>query len=394
MKNYRILQIHNFYQIPGGEDVVVRNEKRLLEEHGHKVYTYYRSNSELAKKGIVGKLFLPFTAVFSLKTYREVKKLIRENQIDIVHVHNTLTMVSPSVFYAAFRCKVPVVQTLHNFRMLCPAGSFFRDNVICEECVQHGMGYAIRHKCYRNSKLQSFVSAAILQIHRFVGTYRRVNFICLTEFNRKKLLESLDTKKEIVNPERVYIKPNFTFAEEIVPNEVRSDEEYFLFAGRVEALKGIDIAVRAFEKLPDKKLYVAGNGPMMEEMQRAIREHPIDPGKDTVYYFIQDLFHVLDENRQIASALVGPHGDIGFVHKLEQLLEEKSRESLAALVPEKTGEMKYFYSYCLNGCLGFVKTWLETGEKETPEYAAEMAYRMVVSSVTAFYDTKEGREDN
>ena len=129
---------------------------------------------------------------------------------------------------------------------------------------------------------------------------------------------------------------------------------------------------------------------MMEEMQRAIREHPIDPGKDTVYYFIQDLFHVLDENRQIASALVGPHGDIGFVHKLEQLLEEKSRESLAALVPEKTGEMKYFYSYCLNGCLGFVKT----GEKETQEYAEEMAYRMVVSSVTAFYDTKEGREDN
>ena len=125
--------------------------------------------------------------------------------------------------------------------------------------------------------------------------------------------------------------------------------------------------------------------------EKSIREIT---GKDTVYYFIQDLFHVLDENRQIASALVGPHGDIGFVHKLEQLLEEKSRESLAALVPEKTGEMKYFYSYCLNGCLGFVKTWLETGEKETPEYAAEMAYRMVVSSVTAFYDTKEGREDN
>ena len=115
MKNYRILQIHNFYQIPGGEDVVVRNEKRLLEEHGHKVYTYYRSNSELNDKGIAGKLLLPFTAVFSLKTYREVKRLIRENNIDIVHVHNTLTMVSPSVFYAAFRCRVPVVQTLHNF---------------------------------------------------------------------------------------------------------------------------------------------------------------------------------------------------------------------------------------------------------------------------------------
>lgn len=273
MKNYRILQIHNFYQIPGGEDVVVRNEKRLLEEHGHQVFTYYRTNKELAERGKLGKLLLPFTAVFSMRTYREVKKLIKENQIDIVHVHNTLTMVSPSVFYAAFQCKVPVVQTLHNFRMLCPAGSFFRDNVICEECVAHGMRCAIRHKCYRNSKLQTFVSAAILQIHRLVGTYRRVNFICLTEFNRKKLLESLDGKRQIVDPERVYIKPNFTFAEEVVPSDIQPEEEYFLFAGRVEALKGIDIAIKAFENLPDKKLYIAGTGPMMDEMQTYVKNH-------------------------------------------------------------------------------------------------------------------------
>lgn len=275
MKKYRILQIHNFYQIPGGEDVVVRNEKRLLEEHGHKVYTYYRTNKELSEKGIWGKLLLPFTAVYSFRTVREVKHLIKENKIDIVHVHNTLTMVSPSVFYAAFQCNVPVVQTLHNFRMLCPAGSFFRDSVICEECVKKGMGCAIRHKCYRNSILQTTVSAAILKIHRMLGTYRKVNFICLTEFNRNKLLESLETRKH-VEPSRVYIKPNFTFAEGIVPNETKADEEYFLFAGRVEALKGIDIAIRAFEQLPNEKLYVAGNGPMMDEMQAYVREHGIE----------------------------------------------------------------------------------------------------------------------
>lgn len=273
MKKYRILQIHNFYQIPGGEDVVVRNEKRLLEEHGHQVFTYYRSNAELQERGILGKLFLPFMAVYSFRTKREVEQMIRENQIDIVHVHNTLTMVSPSVFYAAFKCKVPVVQTLHNFRMLCPAGSFFRDNVICEECVEHGMGCAIRHKCYRNSTVQTIVSAAILKIHRMLGTYRKVNFICLTEFNRDKLLDSLDTRRKTVDPARVYIKPNFTFAEGIVPSESKADEEYFLFAGRVEALKGIDIAIRAFEQLPNEMLYVAGSGPMMEEMQAYVREH-------------------------------------------------------------------------------------------------------------------------
>lgn len=278
MKQYRILQVHNFYQIPGGEDVVVRNEKRLLEEHGHKVFTYYRSNKELSEKGILGKLLLPFTAVYSLRTLREIKQLIKENQIDIVHVHNTLTMVSPSVFYAAFQCHVPVVQTLHNFRMLCPAGSFFRDNVICEECVSGGLKCAVKHKCYRNSTLQTIVSAMILKIHRMLGTYRRVNFICLTEFNKAKLLDSLDSEnvpesKKTVDANRVYIKPNFTFAEGITPSEIKADEEYFLFAGRVEALKGIDIAIRAFEQLPNEKLYVAGNGPMMDEMQAYVKAH-------------------------------------------------------------------------------------------------------------------------
>ena len=271
MKQYRILQVHNFYQIPGGEDVVVRNEKRLLEEHGHTVYTYYRSNTELNEKGLLGKLFLPFTAIYSFKTAREVKKLIQEKQIDVVHVHNTLTMISPSVFYAAFRCKVPVVQTLHNFRMLCPAGSFFRNNVICEECVDGGLKCAVKHKCYRNSKLQSFVSAAVLKVHRILGTYRKVNFICLTEFNRNKLLAS----SHIVDAKKVYIKPNFTFAEGIKPSNEKEQEEYYLFAGRVEALKGIDIAIKAFEKIPDRQLYVAGTGPMMEEMQAYVKEHNI-----------------------------------------------------------------------------------------------------------------------
>lgn len=285
MKQYRILQVHNFYQIPGGEDVVVRNEKRLLEEHGHKVYTYYRSNAELKEGGRLGKLCVPFTAIYSFKTVREVKKLIKEYQIDIVHVHNTLTMVSPSVFYAAFRCHVPIVQTLHNFRMLCPAGSFFRDNVICEECVQGGLKCAVKHKCYRNSKLQSFVSAAVLKVHRVLGTYRKVNFICLTEFNRNKLLALGD----IVDAKKIFIKPNFTFAEGIEPSNVPEQEEYYLFAGRVEALKGVDIAIKAFEQIPDRKLYIAGTGPMMDEMQAYVKEHNIQNVKFLGYLQKEDM---------------------------------------------------------------------------------------------------------
>ena len=118
----------------------------------------------------------------------------------------------------------------------------------------------------------------ILWVHRKLGTYKKVNFICLTEFNRQKLLDAIDsgTKKgKIVNASKVFIKPNFTFAEGIVPNAEKGEEEYFLFAGRVEALKGADIAIKAFEQIPDKQLYIAGDGPLMEEMQNYVRTHNI-----------------------------------------------------------------------------------------------------------------------
>lgn len=271
-KKLRILQVHNAYQIPGGEDVVVANEKKLLEMNGNEVFSYSRNNDELKTMNTFQKLLIPFTAVYSFKTYREVKKLIRENKIDIVHVHNTLMVVSPSVFYAAFHCHVPVVQTLHNFRMLCPAGSYFRGDRICEECSEKGLQCSLKYGCYRGSKAQTFVSAAILKIHRMLGTYRKVNFICLTEFNREKLSRLNEGGKQIVDMKKVYIKPNFTFQEGI-SGEVQKAGDYFLVVGRVEALKGIDVVVKAFEKIPEQKLIVAGDGPMMAEMKAYIKEH-------------------------------------------------------------------------------------------------------------------------
>ena len=130
---------------------------------------------------------------------------------------------------------------------------------------------------------------------------------------------------------------------------------------------------------------------MMEEMERAVREHPIK--EDSTSRFREDIFRVLNENREISRALIGPHGDLGFVRRIEKLLEENSSEFLAQLFPERVQDMKYFYSYCLNGCLGFVKTWLEDGEAKPPEYAADLTFRMVVSSMKAFYETAEDVSD-
>ena len=128
-----ILQVHNRYQIPGGEDTVAENERRLLEAQGHRVVRYFRDNKEMKDFSLLQKLLLPVTTVFNPRTYREVRRLIRTEHIDIVHVHNTLNLISPSVYYAALAEGVPVVQTVHNFRLLCPGATFYRDGHICED---------------------------------------------------------------------------------------------------------------------------------------------------------------------------------------------------------------------------------------------------------------------
>ena len=199
-----ILVVHNYYQIPGGEDTVVANEIKMLRQHGHKVVLYSRSNAELRSMGRLHKLTLPLASVFNIQTYRDVTRLIRREHIDVVHVHNTLALISPAVYYAARRCRVPVVQTVHNFRLLCPGAVYYRDGHVCEDCVEHGLLCAVRHKCYRNSAFQTLVCVAGMKIHRFMGIYGRIYYICLTEFNRRKLLQMKQIKEE-----QVFVKPNF-----------------------------------------------------------------------------------------------------------------------------------------------------------------------------------------
>lgn len=271
----KILLVHNFYQQPGGEDTVFNNEAELLRNHGHEVILYTRNNHEIGQGPFLKKLLLPFTAVFSLKTYREVKRIIRDERIDIVHVHNTLTLISPSVFYAAFRCRIPVVQTLHNFRMLCPNGLFYRDRHICEDCVDGGLWCAVKHKCYRDSRAQSLVSAMVLKVHRILGTYRKVNFICLTEFNKKKLL-LLNRKKQYIDANKVFVKPNFIFPPHFSDEEKVEKKKQYLYAGRLEEVKGIRLLLEKWSADYEAKLLICGSGPDEEWCRDYIKKHGME----------------------------------------------------------------------------------------------------------------------
>lgn len=265
----RVLIVHNSYQIPGGEDAVVRNEKRMLEEHGHAVFLYTRHNSELNQMTALQKLLLPFTTVFNLRTYKEVKKIIREQKIQIVHVHNTLCLVSPAVYYAAKACKVPVVQTVHNFRLLCPAATFYRDGHICEDCVEKSLWCSVKHKCYRESRLQTLACVISTKIHRFTGIYGKIYYICLTEFNKEKIL-----RLKHIPREHVFVKPNFVDASNaIVPADQR--ENQIVFAGRLDKLKGVDLLLKAWKRMGSKapQLIICGTGPLKKWCETFISEN-------------------------------------------------------------------------------------------------------------------------
>lgn len=268
-----VLIVHNYYQIPGGEDTVVRNEKELLEEHGHKVILYTRNNGELNQLSKVGKLLLPFTTIFNFRTYKEIKKLIREEQVDVVHVHNTLNLISPAVYYAARKQKKPVVQTIHNFRLLCPGATFYRDGHICEDCVNHGLQCAVKHKCYRGSFVQTLACVLNLYFHRMTGIYRKINYICLTEFNREKLLLLPGLRSD-----QVYVKPNFTKQEPKSAVEIAKRENFFLYAGRLDPLKGIEKLLKAWMQMGQRapKLIICGSGPLEEWCRQTIQENQLN----------------------------------------------------------------------------------------------------------------------
>lgn len=123
------------------------------------------------------------------------------------------------------------------------------------------------------------------------------------------------------------------------------------------------------------------------QIKRAIEEHPIVSGNENAFYFIEDMFRVLDEEREISKALIGPNGDMGFIHRIERIIKENSRGTLEKMFPGKKEDLKYFYAFCLSGCLGLVKVWLNEGEEKSPEEMAQMTFNMIANAKDAFCQT-------
>lgn len=255
-----ILQIHNFYQQPGGEDRVFHSETSLLRSGGHSVIQYTLYNDQI---NYLSKAALFRKTIWNTASYHEVEQLIIQNKPDVCHFHNFFPLISPSAYYACQKNHVPVVQTLHNYRLICLNALLLREGSVCEDCVHKIFPLpGVLHGCYHQSKAASFVVAAMLGVHRLLGTWSRQvdTYIALTEFAKKKFVEGGLPAKKIV------VKPNF-----VISNiGLSHSSQYALFVGRLSVEKGIMSLLEAWKNLDHVPLKIIGDGPLFESAKKYI----------------------------------------------------------------------------------------------------------------------------
>jgi glycosyltransferase involved in cell wall biosynthesis len=255
----KVLVVHNAYQIRGGEDSVVESEVTLLRSAGHEVHTYTRHNDEIK---LMSRPRAGLESVWSHQSSREVDDLLCKFRPDVMHVHNTLPLISPSVFWAARRAGVPCVMTLHNFRLLCPQAMFLRDGRVCEDCLGRLPWRSVTHRCYRQSALQSAVLSVGVAFHRAIDTYSQVDrFIALSQFARLKFIEGG------VPSERIVVKPNFVEDYAVSQKTQSKNRRGGLFVGRLSAEKGVSVLISAANSWPQGTVQVIGHGPLEEDVR-------------------------------------------------------------------------------------------------------------------------------
>lgn len=268
LKTYSILIVHNYYQHTGGEDIVVENERQMLEMNGHSVFTYTRNNEEIAS--LKSKILFLFNFFYSRRSYKEIKSLILEKKVDIIHVHNTFPLITSAVYMAAYDMGIPVIQTLHNFRLVCPEAMFLKRGKVCEECVKYGLIQSVKWGCYRNSRFQTAVAAMSLWVNRKMKVYNKIDaFIALTEFNKEKFESSFPPCRN-----KIFVKPNFISAKKEINFQVTDDnKKNYLYVGRLSEEKGLDLLTDAFIKLPNCKLEIIGTGDREEQIKEKLRKN-------------------------------------------------------------------------------------------------------------------------
>lgn len=264
--SFRVLMIHNRYQIRAGEDQSQAAETELLQSNGVEVDTYIRDNRELdwasgARAAV--------TTLWSSNAYRAINRMLRARRYDVVHVQNFFPLISPSVHYAAQQHGIPVVQALRNYRLLCPAATLFRDGHICEACVGHTVPWrSVIHACYRNDRKATAAVATMLTLHNLLRTWRRKVdlYLAVSEFTKAKFVSAG------FEADSIMVKPNFVSPD---PGAGEGRGGFALFAGRIANEKGLRSLIVAWRQIGERlPLKIVGEGPSEEALVNQARDIP------------------------------------------------------------------------------------------------------------------------
>jgi glycosyltransferase involved in cell wall biosynthesis len=256
----KILVAHNRYQFSGGEDAVVRDEVEMLRRRGHSVEVLEQNNEAI--HGLSGKLTASKSIFYSTASRKRMKQAIHDLRPDVVHIHNWFPMLSPSIILEADGAGIPVVQTLHNFRMICANAILYRDGGVCTDCAGKMLPLdGVVHGCYRGSRAGSAIVTAAYAFHRFMHTWDRVDlFIAVSDFEREILVGGG------LPAERLVVKPNFVGSD--TWEAERKAEDVALFVGRLSPEKGLGTLLSAWStgKIP-LRLKIIGDGPMAQNVR-------------------------------------------------------------------------------------------------------------------------------
>lgn len=262
VRPFTVALVHNYYQQPGGEDAAVAAEGRVLEAHGHRVIRYTLDNGSIVR---MRRARLVRSTVWNDGAYSDLRQLFDADRPAVAHFHNTFPLVSPAAYYAARDAGVPVVQTLHNFRLVCPNALLYRDGHVCEECLGRSVPWpGVVHACYRDSHSASAVTAAMLATHHALGTWQKAVdvYIALTNFARDKFIQGG------LPAERIVVKPNFV---PVDPGAGSRGGRFALFVGRLSPEKGLGTLLAAWRALGGAfPLKIVGSGPLEATLDRTV----------------------------------------------------------------------------------------------------------------------------
>lgn len=288
-----ILVVHARYRQRAGEDAAVDAEIELLRTHGHRVGVLLADNESIDDRTTTGRLRAAAEALWSPRASRRVRRLVRDVEPAIVHVHNTFPVLSPSTYRALVGWPGGVVQSVHNYRFACPSANFFRDGRPCHDCLGRSLAWpGIIHACYRGSRAASAVAAGTIATRRLTQAWGRVDRFVAPSSAVARMLAAAG-----IGADRVRVKPNFVAQD---PGVGRSGDA-FLFAGRLTVEKGVDTLLEAWSMLVDPPpLRIAGAGPL-EVLVREVA------GRDLSVTYLGELGpDAVREEMRGAAALVFP----------------------------------------------------------------------------------------